>query len=88
MEQHKNKFLVVTFVDSSTPSEQFVETVPWKWVKDGFVFYPKEWKCARQKSNVDSVPDYKNSASWEKCKLIGVKGKFFILDWLVIKLIL
>lgn len=77
MEQYRNKFLVVTFDDNSNPPENFVEPVPWQWVKDGFVYYPKGLKNSRQKSIINSIPDYNDLKSWEKCRLTNVKGKFY-----------
>lgn len=77
MDQYKHNFLVVTFVDNTNPPDKFVEPVPWKWVKDGFVYYPNNMKASRQKSNVDSVPDYGDSRVWEKCRLTSIKGRLF-----------
>lgn len=76
MANHENKFLVVTFVDNSNPPERFVEPVPWKWVKENFVYYPNNWKLQRQKSNADSTPDYQDVVAWEKCQLTSIKGVF------------
>lgn len=79
MEKFKNKFLVVTFVDNSTPPETFIEPVPWKWVTDSFVYYPSKTKLCRKKSNVNSTPNYNDANSWDKCQLINVKGMHYKL---------
>lgn len=79
MEQYRNKFLVVTFDDNANPSEPFVESVPWQWVKDGFVYYPNHLKNQRKKSYIDSVPDYQDLKSWDKCTLKNIKGEFSLI---------
>lgn len=75
MEQYKNKFVVVTFIDNANPPETFVEPVPWKWMAENSVYWPTTSKLMRKQSCIDSTPDYNNNTLWEKCELLNIKSK-------------
>lgn len=68
------KFLVVTFKDDDNPPNQYVEAVPFSYVHENCVFWPKHSRDIKHRSNINHVPNYGDSKNWEKWPLGSVKG--------------